>query len=184
MNICSKRMMRGIGALAAIWLSLTTATAQTATARIVSAANTFLSALSEKQRQSVMYSFGDEQQRARWSNFPTGFVPRGGMSLKEMTARQRAAAMALVSSALSKRGFEKVQQIMEGDEVNKIEEAKNGNRPPRGTAGHRQGMVARHQAPEGRPPAAERIGHRSAADSVRISLAKIFTTSPSWVSPR
>ncbi len=132
MNICSKRMMRGIGALSAIWLPLTAAMAQTATARIVSAANTFLSTLSEKQRQSVMYSFGDEQQRARWSNFPTGFVPRGGMSLKEMTPRQRAAAMALVSSALSKRGFEKVQQIMEGDEVNKIEEAKNGNRPPRG----------------------------------------------------
>lgn len=39
---------------------------------------------------------------------------------------QRSAAMALVSAALSRRGFEKVQQIVQGDEVNKIQE---GNKP-------------------------------------------------------
>jgi hypothetical protein len=52
-------------------------------------------------------------------------VPRAGLSLKEMNPAQRSAAMALVSSALSPRGFEKVQQIMEGDEVNKIKERNN-----------------------------------------------------------
>jgi hypothetical protein len=36
-----------------------------------------------------------------------------------MNVEQRAAAMALLSSVLSPHGFEKVQQIMEGDEVNK-----------------------------------------------------------------
>jgi len=35
----------------------------------------------------------------------------------ELNASQRSAAMALVSSALSRRGFEKVQEIVEGDEV-------------------------------------------------------------------
>jgi hypothetical protein len=140
MNAFSMKTMRGICALAAIWLSVTAATAQTATSRIVSAANTFLSTLSVKRRQSVLFSFDDEQQRARWSNLPTGFVPRGGISLKEMTPAQRSAAMALVSSALSAKGFEKVQQIMEGDEVNKLNEAKNpprgnGNGPPRGNGG-------------------------------------------------
>jgi Protein of unknown function (DUF3500) len=55
-----------------------------------------------------------------------------------MSPAQRSAAMALVSSALSRKGFEKVQQIMEGDEVNKINEANrppfgnNGNQPPPG----------------------------------------------------
>ena len=132
MPVFSMRMIRGAGALAAIWLSVTAATAQTATARIVKAANAFLATLDQKQRQNVLYAFDDEQQRARWSNLPTGFVPRGGISLKEMNSAQRSAAMALVSSALSKRGFEKVEQIMEGDEVNKAEEAKNGNRPPGG----------------------------------------------------
>ena len=117
MNLFPIRMLRTVAAVAAIWLSVTTISAQTATARIVRAANTFLSTLTEKQRQTVLFSFDDEQQRARWSNFPTGFVPRGGISLKEMNPTQRSAAMALVAAALSPKGFEKVQQIMEGDEV-------------------------------------------------------------------
>ncbi|HEX3472736.1 MAG TPA: DUF3500 domain-containing protein [Silvibacterium sp.] len=142
MNVFSMRMIRGVAAFAAIWLSVTAPTAQTATSRIVGAANTFLSTLSEKQRQSILYSFDDEQQRARWSNFPTGFVPRGGMSLREMNPAQRSAAMALVSSALSARGFEKVQQIMEGDEVLKRTDTggppggNNGHRPPGDNDGH------------------------------------------------
>jgi len=112
-----------------ICLSAGAAVAQTATSRIVSAANTFVSTLDDKQRQKVLFSFDDEQQRKRWSNLPTGAVPRGGISLKEMTPAQRSTAMALVASALSPRGFEKVQQIMEGDEVNK---SSAGNGPPFG----------------------------------------------------
>src|SRR5579862_1979139 len=87
-------------------LSLGAAMAQTATSRIVKAANSFLSTLDDKQRQTVVFAFDDEEQRKRWSNLPTGFVPRGGISLKDMTAAQRSAAMTLVSSALSARGFE------------------------------------------------------------------------------
>jgi hypothetical protein len=105
--------------LALVCVSVSAAVAQTATSRIVSAANAFVSTLDEKQRQKVLFAFDDEQQRKRWSNLPTGAVPRAGVSLKEMTPAQRSAAMALVASALSPRGFEKVQQIMEGDEVNK-----------------------------------------------------------------
>jgi Protein of unknown function (DUF3500) len=125
MNVFSMRTIRGVGALAVICSSVTAAAAQTATSRIVSAANTFLSALDEKQRQSVLFAFDDEKQRANWSNFPTSFVPRAGVSLKELNAAQRSAALALVLSALSRRGFEKVEQIMEGDEVNKIKENNN-----------------------------------------------------------
>ena len=111
------------------------------TAQIVQAANSFLAALDTKQRESVLYAFGNEQQRERWSNLPTGFVPRGGISLREMTPAQRSAAMNLLAVALSKRGYEKVQQIMEGDEVNKKTDTgppgpgNRGNRPPRGNGG-------------------------------------------------
>ncbi len=132
MNFVSRRTVRSVGTLAVICVLMAAATPQIPTARIVKAANSFLSTLSEKQRQSVLYSFDDQQQRARWSNFPTGFIPRGGISLKEMTPEQRAAAMALLSSVLSLRGFEKVQEIMEADEVLKHEDAQNGNRPPGG----------------------------------------------------
>jgi hypothetical protein len=118
-----------------IFCSLSGGVPETSTARIVSAANAFLSTLDGKQKQAVRFAFDDEQQRQRWSNFPTSFVPRGGLSLKEMNAAQRMAAMALVASALSARGFEKVQQIMEGDEVNKVIEANGGGRGPRGGPG-------------------------------------------------
>jgi Protein of unknown function (DUF3500) len=138
MNILSMRTIRVATVFALVYSLAITASAQTATSRIVSAANTFLSTLDAKQRQSVLFAFDDEKQRARWSNFPTGFVSRGGISLKEMNSTQRGAAMALVSSALSPKGFEKVQQIMEGDEVLKTSEGNgpqfgnNGNGPPRG----------------------------------------------------
>jgi hypothetical protein len=116
----------------------------------VSAANRFLATLDAKQRQSLLFAFDDEQQRARWSNLPTSFVPRGGISLKQMNATQRSAAMALVSSTLSQKGFVKVEQIMEGDEVLHVGEAKNGNRPSPGNGGPPPGA--------GGPPSGARGG--------------------------
>ena len=130
--------MGALIALALICLPVAPATAETATGRIVSAANTFLSTLDQKQRQEVLFSFNDEEQRKRWSNFPVVMVPRGGISLKEMNSTQRSAAMALVASALSPRGFEKVEQIMQGDEVNKNTDQgppANGGPGPRPNAG-------------------------------------------------
>jgi hypothetical protein len=125
MNVFSMRAIRGVGALTLICLSAIAASAQTATSRIVGEAKTFLSTLDEKQRQSVLFAFDDEKQRARWSNLPTSFLPRAGVSLKDLNAAQRSAALAMVSSALSRSGFEKVEQIMEGDEVNKVSERNN-----------------------------------------------------------
>ena len=107
-------IFRGLGLLALI---CTSAAAQTSTARIVTAANSFLSSLDEKQRKSVLFAFDDEEQRARWSNLPIGAVRRAGINLGEMSAPQRAAAFALLSATLSRRGFEKVQEIMDGDET-------------------------------------------------------------------
>jgi len=125
MNGFSMRIVRGLLTLALVCSSLTSVRAQTATARIVSAANAFLSTLDATHRQKVLFAFNDEKQQANWSNLPTSFVPRGGLSLKELNTAQRSAAMALVSSGLSRRGFEKVQQIMEGDEVLKTKEGSN-----------------------------------------------------------
>ena len=65
----------------------------------------------------MLYRFDDQEQRARWSNFPTAVVPRGGISLREMNEGQRAATVALLAAVLSPRGLEKVQQIMEADEA-------------------------------------------------------------------
>jgi hypothetical protein len=112
---------------------------QTTTAQIVDAANSYLATLDEGQRQHVLYSFSDQTQRARWSNFPTGFVPRGGISLKEMTPQQQAAAMAMLATVLSPQGLEKVQQIRQADDDFKNNGSKRGPRgggpPPPGAGG-------------------------------------------------
>jgi hypothetical protein len=125
MRFLSHRTGRGTCALACICLSLTTALAQTATARIVKAANAFLATLDGTQRQAVVFAFDDEKQRKNWSNLPVSMVPRAGIGMKDMNATQSAAAMAVVSAALSARGFEKVQQIMDGDEALKNNERNN-----------------------------------------------------------
>jgi hypothetical protein len=87
-------------------------------ARIVAAADAFLATLDDAQRKKVVYAFDDAEQRVRWSNLPVAMVPRGGISLKDMSAPQKTAALNLLATTLSPAGFEKVQQIMEGDEVN------------------------------------------------------------------
>jgi Protein of unknown function (DUF3500) len=125
--------------LAWVFWPMSGATAETPTAKIVSAANAFLGTLDQKQRQTVLFAFNDEEQRARWSNLPVGAVPRAGISLKEMNEAQRSATMALVAAALSPKGFEKVQEIMEGDEVNKNNEANGNGRGPGGGRGRGPG---------------------------------------------
>jgi hypothetical protein len=161
--------MAGAGALLATTLMAMGPMAQaplrpSATAQMVKAANAFLVTLDAKQRQSVLYAFDDEQQRARWSNFPTGFVPRGGINLRSMIPAQRSAAMALLSSALSTKGFEKVQEIMEGDEVNKEDEAKGGGGGPGGRGGRGNPQPGDNGGPRpggnGPPPGGDGNGPR------------------------
>ena len=138
--------MRKLLAVAVFLLLLpepATAQQTAATAHIVSAANNFLASLDADQRQRVLFVFSDNQQRARWSNLPTMMVPRGGISIKEMTPAQREAAMAVLAAALSPRGLEKVQQIMEGDEVNKLTDTgpgggPRGGPPPGGKDGNKR----------------------------------------------
>src|SRR5882724_3520927 len=98
-------------------LPLGAATAPAPIAHVVAAANAFLATLDDTQRKKVVYAFDDAEQRVRWSNLPVTIVPRGGMSLKEMSAEQKSAAMKLLAAVLSPAGYEKIQKIMEGDEV-------------------------------------------------------------------
>ena len=57
-----KRTVRSLHALALMYLSMSAAMAQTATSRIVNAANIFLSTLDQKQRGNVLFAFDDEKQ--------------------------------------------------------------------------------------------------------------------------
>jgi hypothetical protein len=100
------------------------------TARVVEAANAFLSTLSVAERAKCTFDF-TSSQRTGWSNLPNGIFQRNGMRVGDMTPRQHAAALALVAAALSREGYQKVTDIMNGDEVLK----KTGG----GQTGGRQG---------------------------------------------
>ena len=119
------RTVANIRLVALVCLSLSAAMADTATSRMVTAANAFLSILDQKQHQRVLFAFDDQKQRVRWSNLPVRMVPRAGLSMGELNDKQRSAALALVGSALSQGGFEKVQQIMEADQVLKTNDGNN-----------------------------------------------------------
>src|ERR1700739_3860295 len=105
MKVFRLRAVSRMGLLLAVVFSLGPATPQTATPSVVKAADAFLGTLDAKQRQRVSLPFDDDEQRRRWSNFPTSFVPRGGISLKEMTPTQRSALMAMLTSVLSPSGL-------------------------------------------------------------------------------
>jgi hypothetical protein len=180
--------------LALILACVRTGVAQSSTEKVVQAADRFLATLSEAQRQKVEYAFDDAQQRARWSNFPTGFVPRGGISLKQMSAAQKAAALELLKTVLSPMGYEKVSQIRMADDDFKANGSKRGPRgggPPPGNGGPSGGAQGPPQfGAGGSPPGGQRgpggpppfaAGEMFGADLYYISfLGKPSMTQP-WM---
>ena len=152
--------------------------------KVVQSANSFLATLSDAQRAKVVYDFNDNAQRARWSNFPTGFVPRGGMSLKQMSATQKAAVRDLMKTVLSSRGYEKVSQIRMADDDFKANGSKSGPRgggprPRGGPPPFAAGGPPRNGGPGG-PPRFD-SNNMFGSDLYYISfLGKPSTTSP-WM---
>jgi hypothetical protein len=108
-----------------------TAAPADATARIVTAANAVLASLDETGRAKLQFRWTDDEQRRRWSNFPSPMFERRGLRLGDTTDAQRAAIMTLLQAALSANGYRKVTEIMRGDEVLKTTDGGRGG-PPRG----------------------------------------------------
>ena len=107
-----------VGLLAALLCcGLQAQTSSSVASKIVAGANAFLSSLDDGQRSKVLFEFNDAAQRLKWSNLPTTMVPRAGLKMGDLSAPQRKAAMELLASTLSKRGYEKVLAIVEGDET-------------------------------------------------------------------
>lgn len=86
----------------------TTGQLQPVAAEMASAANAFLESLSEAQAENAKFPF-DVDQRENW-----GFVPRErkGVALEELDEKQVTLVRALLKTALSDPGLEKVDAIM------------------------------------------------------------------------
>ncbi|PYD80892.1 hypothetical protein CFR80_13210 [Komagataeibacter oboediens] len=60
---------------------------------------------------------GERYGTSVWSNFPVSDVPRPGLQLGQMTAGQYTAALHLLQTLLSAKGYQKVMDIMGGDQA-------------------------------------------------------------------
>jgi hypothetical protein len=86
------------------------------TSPIVDAANAFLAALTPAQTIRTIFAVDDAEWR-RWSNVDNGIYTRQGVSLREMSAPQREAALALLRTSLSAKGLALSQNIMKTDQT-------------------------------------------------------------------
>jgi hypothetical protein len=113
--------------VAVLCCGLAPAQSSSIASKIVGSANTFLSSLDESQRSKVLFEFNDAAQRMKWSNLPVTMVPRAGLKMGDLSGPQRKAAMELLAATLSKRGYEKVLAIVEGDEVLRVASGGRGS---------------------------------------------------------
>ncbi|HEX8360886.1 MAG TPA: DUF3500 domain-containing protein [Longimicrobium sp.] len=79
------------------------------TSALAGTARTFLSTLDDRQRAAASFPF-DDPERTRWAYVPQR---RTGIPLREMDARQRAAAFELLGTGLSERGTGLARGIIE-----------------------------------------------------------------------
>lgn len=80
------------------------------------AAMTFLATLAPEQLLRTQYAENASEWR-RWSNIDNGLITRSGVSLRDMSARQRAAAMQLMRASLSAKGFALTEAIRKTDQT-------------------------------------------------------------------
>ncbi|MEZ6017644.1 MAG: DUF3500 domain-containing protein [Planctomycetota bacterium] len=87
------------------------------TAMTVAAAARLQAALNDEQRARLVLDEGDEAQRVRWSNLPTGIFTRAGIRMGELDDPQRGLVFALLGAFLSPEGVQAVRDNMDADET-------------------------------------------------------------------
>jgi Protein of unknown function (DUF3500) len=89
------------------------------TQNALASARTFLTSLTRQQHAIVNIKL-NATTRTKWSNLPSaeGYRDlRNGLALRDLTAGQREAALAVVASVLSPAGFQKVREILRAEEL-------------------------------------------------------------------
>ena len=98
------------------------------TARVVTAANSFLAALDASKRAKANIDL-NAKTRTIWSNLPTGTTmqvgarDRNGLKLGDMTPAEEKAALALLAATLSADGLTKVMDIVNADQALEVTSA-------------------------------------------------------------
>lgn len=85
-------------------------------AGVVDAADALLATLDEKQREQLLFTFDDGDQRLRWSNLPVNMVKRAGLRMGDLNKAQRDAVYRLIRATMSERGYQEFIDNVNGDE--------------------------------------------------------------------
>ena len=102
------RTAAGLGVVALLLgIDARTTAADEFSSNLASAANAFLGSLDQAQRTKVQFAF-DSDERFNWFYIPK---EREGLPLKQMTAPQQRAALALIEKGLSQKGYSKAEAI-------------------------------------------------------------------------
>jgi len=161
--------LRGADSAAGTYYKTQVPTGVTAsTAAAAKAAKAFLDSLDEAKRGRAVFAYGDEKQRANWSNLPVTMVPRAGLKLGELNAAQREKLLALLASTFSPKGYQKLIEIVNGDEALKHSP---GN-PPNLLFGSDEFYVSILGTPSDRTPWMLQFGGHHLAINVTLAGAK------------
>ena len=95
------------------------------TDEIVNSAHELLKVLSKEQLEEVKFSFDDDAQRRRWSNLPISMVPRKGIRMGDLNDVQKKAVMGVLSSTLSVRGLQQVEDNMYSEKLLRLKSGAN-----------------------------------------------------------
>ncbi len=96
------------------------------TARLVAAADALIALLEDDERRALLQRYDDEEQRARWSNLPTGIVARRGARMGDLDSEEQAAVHTVLRALLSQDGYREVVDNVTGDQV-LAEQGSGGN---------------------------------------------------------
>jgi len=170
------------------------------TQAIVTATSAFLDSLSADQSVQVQFTFvpqqtataahftggpnnrtafvGEQYGQAVWSNFPVSDVPRPGLTLGSLSAEQRIAAMHLLQVLLSPKGYQKVVEIMNSDQVL----SESGTPYATGTAHYTLGIFGNPSASE--PWMIQFGGHHLGLNVTLVGRQGTLAPSLTGASPR
>ncbi len=96
---------------------------------IIQAASDFLTSLDEKQRSQATFPF-DDRTREIWHYLPLASWKRAGISLAELSDRQRKKVFNLLFASLSEEGYYKAETIIDLENVLSDLEDGNPSRDP------------------------------------------------------
>jgi hypothetical protein len=83
--------------------------------KVVDAANAFLATLDNTQKSAVLFDYSNTAQKSRWSNLPEGLFTRQGLMWGNLTEPQRQAWLNIMSTTLSKLGYQRFLDAWNAD---------------------------------------------------------------------